>query len=301
MKNANCLLIKTSAEIALKSNPVRNHFTKKLVTNIKLSLKANQVDYEKISRGGGRLYLFSPQLEKAAAVLQKVIGVHAIAFSFQGNWKNLEEIEQQILQHAKAYFKKGDSFALHARRTAKTNFTSKDLENKIGQKIMDSIQGLKVDLSKPKKEIFIEVRKKDFFIFFEEISCIRGLPVGVEGSAAFLFQGKENEGLAAFLMLFRGCNIFPVVQKPSKKIEKILQKLTPFNAFRGFIVTELKDLPALIEERQLQAIATGDSSLTKASLKSYAEFDSKQSIAVLRPLLLYPKQLLNEKRGFFES
>ncbi len=299
-KNRNCVLVKTSSEIALKSTQVRHYFTKKLLGAIKLALKRNNVGWSKILRGGGRLYLFTPQLKKAAKILQRVVGIHAIAFAARYQFRDYTEIEQAVVEEAKHFLKKGDSFALRVRKSVEGGPSRKNYENRLGQAIMDSIPGLKVNLSKPKKQIFIEVRKKDFFLYFSEISCLRGLPIGVEGNVAFLFEGKKCELLAAFLLMYRGCNIFPVVKKKGKKIEGFVNKLVPFNSYRKFILTERKNLQRLIEKREIQAIGTADSSLKEKDLKRYAEFDSKQGISVLRPLLLYPKELMKEKGALFD-
>jgi len=224
--------------------------------------------------------------------LQNVVGVHAIAFAARHKFMDFAELEKAVLKESKAILKKGDSFALRARRSA-GELSSKDYENKLGKAIMDTIPGLSVNLSNPDKTIFIEVRKKDFFLYSSQIDCLRGLPLGVEGNIAFLFEGKKKELLAAFLLMYRGCNIFPIVKKKSKAIETHVAKLAPFNAYRRCILTEQKDIDALIKERDLQAIGTADE-----SLENLPKTDS-HGLVVLRPLLLYPKELIREKEKLF--
>lgn len=297
--NCNCVLIKTSSEIALKSNPVRRYFTKKLLLAIKLSLKKNGIDCTKITRGGGRLYVFAPGLEKVAGILQNVVGIHAIAFASRCQFKEYAEVEKAVLSEAKAFLKKGDSFALRARKSVEGGLSSKDYENKLGKAVMDVIPGLSVNLSKPGKEIFIEVRKKDFFVYFNSIPCLRGLPLGVEGNVAFFFEGRERELLAAFLLMFRGCNIFPIVEKKTRAVAKFVEKLVKFNSYRKFVFTGRKDLERLVAEREIQAIATADSSTTEKSLLEFVQSDLKQELLVLRPLLLYPEELTKEKAALF--
>ncbi|MDP6670670.1 MAG: THUMP domain-containing protein [archaeon] len=293
---SNCLLVKTSAEIALKSNQVRQFFTKKLISNIKHSLKNNKVEIEKITRGGGRLYIYAPDLKKVAKVLETVIGIHAIAPAFKGTFKEYADIEKEVLSQAKHFLKKGDLFALKVKRLAETGLSSKDYENKLGKAVMDKIPGLTVKLKNPEKRISVEVRKRDFYIYFSDVSCIRGLPLGVEGNLSFLFEGKPEELLAASLLMFRGCNIFPVVKKKSKKIETHVNKLRPLNCWRDFVFTELKDFKTLVADRQIQAIGLADTKTSKKDLEAYKEFDAKQPVTVLRPLLLYPKPMVSEKK-----
>ncbi len=296
-EKSNCLLVKTSAEIALKSNQVRQFFTKKLISNIKHSLKNNEVGIERITRGGGRLYIFAPNLKKVADVLENVVGIHAIAFAFKGNFKEYLDIEAAVLCQAMHFLRKGDSFALRVKRLAETDLSSKDYENKLGKAVMDTIPGLTVKLKNPEKRITVEVRKRDFFVYFSDIPCIRGLPLGVEGNLAFLFEGKPEELLAASLLMFRGCNIFPVVKKKSKQIEAHVNKLRAINCWRDFVFTEWKGIGKLVSERKIQAIGLADRGTSKKEIEDYAEFDAKQPVAVLRPLLLYPEQMVSEKKA----
>jgi thiamine biosynthesis protein ThiI len=296
-----CLLVKTSSEIALKSSRVRRYFNKKLLANIRLALKRNSVPCARILRGGGRLYLFSSQPKKAAAVLQRVVGVHAVAFAVRHSYACYDGVEGAVLKEALSILKKGDSFALRVRRAVESGISSKEYENRLGRAVMEAIPGLRVNLSKPKVEIFVEVRKRDLFVYSREVPCLRGLPLGVEGNTAFLFDGKRAELLAAFLLMFRGCNVFPVVQKRSDRIEAFVNRLVPYNSYRRFAFAERKDLPRLIADKKIHAIGTADAVVTKKSLLSFRKFDSEQGVIVMRPLLLYPRSMVKEKEKLFSA
>ncbi len=290
MPEQQCLLVKTASEIALKSNFVRRFFTKKLVQSIRFALKRNKIAFSAVARGGGRLYVFCEKANRAQKVLSTVSGIHATAVAEQSKPADYKEIEKQTVSFAKKRLKKGDSFALDIRVVGNKGFSAKDLENKLGAAVQKAIPNLKVNLSNPEKQIFIEVRKRDFFIYASQLKCFGGLPLGVEGSAAMLFRGKRDELLAAFLLMHRGCNVFPVVKKKSAALEKHIEKLIPFNDYRKFILTMESDLPKLVEERKIKAIATADSKLDEKSLAQYKGFNEKQSLVFLRPLLLYPKE-----------
>ena len=290
MPENKCLLVKTASEIALKSDYVRSFFTKKLISAIKLALKRNEIQFESVMKGGGRLFILCSDPQKAQKVLSRISGIHATAISQRFKFSNYAEIEKEVLFFAKRFLKKGDLFALDVRASVTKEFSGKDLENRLGAKVMKEIPGLKVKLKDPEKTIFIEVRKNDFFIYSEQVLGLRGLPLGVEGNVAMLFSGKKEELLSAFLLMHRGCNIFPLVKKPSKEVEKQLQLLVPFNNYREFVITLEKDQKQLVEERNIQAIATPDSKTDSSTFALYEKFDEKQSLVVLRPLLLYPKE-----------
>ena len=294
-----CLLIKTASEIALKSNFVRRFFTKKLVQSIKFALKRNNIPFTAITRGGGRLYVFCSNCKKAQKVLSTVSGIHATAIAKHFRPAEYGEIEEQTVAFAKKFLKKGSEFALDA-RSAGNNLSASDLEQKVGAAVMEAIPNLKVRLKNPEKEIFIEVSKKDFFIYTEQAKGLGGLPLGVEGAVAMLFEGKKDELTAAFLLMHRGCNIFPVVKKQSAKLESHIAKLVPFNDYRQFALTGEKDLPTLLEERKIKAIATADSKTDAKSLAGYKKFNKSQNLVVLRPLLLFPSEKRKELEKLFK-
>ena len=286
-----CLLVKAAGEIALKSPPVRCFFTKKLVRNIRFALKRNSINCGKIIKGGGRLYLFPSNLKKAQRVLLLAPGVHAVAVADYCGSADFASLEMETLKFSHGYLRKGDSFALDVSVANNRNFSSKDLEIRLGAAVQREIPGLKVKLKAPEKEINIEVCKDSFFIYSGQLLGLGGLPIGVEGNVALLFAGKKQDLLAAFLMMRRGCNVFPVAKKPGKKLENSLKKLVPLNSFRKFVLAPEKELPSLVKVRNIKAIVTGESKADSKSLKEYAEFDAGQQLVVLRPLLLYPPEL----------
>ncbi|MBN2067921.1 MAG: hypothetical protein JW744_05625 [Candidatus Diapherotrites archaeon] len=290
MQEKHCLLIKTASEIALKSNYVRQFFTKKLIQSIKFALKKNNIKAEKIIRGGGRLYLFCSNPKKAQKILLNVSGIHAIALAECNKGKEYSEIENSLAKFAKPLLKKGQTFALDVNVSNNKAFSARDLERRLGAAIQKEIPGLTVKLKGPEKEISIEVRTKDFFFYLGQKQGLGGLPLGVEGNVAFFFSGKKDELLAAFLLMHRGCNIFPIVKKKTPALQKHIHKLVKFNNCRKFILTGEKNLKSLLSERRIQAIATSDCKTDSKSLSSYKSFDSKQELLVLRPLLLCPKE-----------
>ena len=299
MPGQECLLVKTASEIALKSNFVRRFFTKKLVQSIRFALKRNKIACKEIIRGGGRLFLFCPDCKKAQSVLSTVSGIHATAIALYFPLAHYEEIEKQTVAFAEKLLKKGDTFALDVNVANNKRFSGRDLERKMGAVVQKEIEGLKVKLKNPEKEICIEIRKKDFFIYRGQALGLGGLPLGAEGSVALLFSGKKEDLLAGFLMLHRGCNVFPVVKKANAGMRKVIAKLVPLNGYRKFILTEENGLQKLIAERRIQAIVAADSKTDAKSLSAFKRFDAKQQLVVLRPLLLYPKELRLEMQSFF--
>ena len=102
------------------------------------------------------------------------------------------------------------------------------------------------------------------------------------GSIAFFFEGHSNELAAAFLLLKRGCNLFPVVKKKSPELKAHINNLVPFNAFREFAVTEADSIDSLTEERSISAIGY--------AVDSFGKIPESHGLLLLCPLLLFPEE-----------
>jgi len=282
MLNANCLIVKTSSEIFLKSERVQRFFLKKLRMHINSAFEKNNVSVERIEGGRGRIFIYSNDLEKAQAVLSKMFGVHSTALAFQADSADFSVLEKEVLNKAESVLAGKKTFAIRVNRVSKIHPESRDVERKIGAMVLEKIPLVKVDLENPDATIFIELHDKEFFIYSGEKPSLMGLPIGVEGSIAFFFEGHQNELAAAFLLLKRGCNLFPVVKKKSPELEAHINKLVPFNAFREFALTEQQFLGSLVKERKISAIGY--------AVDCIEEIPDSHGLLCLCPLLLFPEE-----------
>lgn len=288
-KDSGCLLVKTASEISLKSNYVEKYFLKKLRNNLYFAFRQKKVSAS-IRALRGRLIIDGKEQKKAAEIILKTFGVHSFAFAECFSAPSLSHIVDCSVAMAKKSFRHCKSFAVRARRNGKHAFSSHDLNVAIGAAIQKEFPGLNVNLDAPQKELFIEVYDNEFFLYSQEQVCARGLPLGVEGNVAFFFSGKKQDLLAAWLLMKRGCNIYPILKNSNSVVR--LKKLAPWNAWRDFKISTEKDLSSLIVERDILALATGDEKADSVSLGSYKAFDEKFELPVLRPLLLFPKKMV---------
>ncbi len=295
MLQPNCLLIKTASEISLKSHFVRKYFMKKLVSNIKSSLRANKLSGSRMVKKGGRIFLYSKpdsKLKKIIKILPFVFGIHSVALARQLDTTEKEEIVEEAVKATKNYFKKNNSFAVRANVVGKHSFSKRELNEATGSAILEKNPALKVNLTKPKKEIFVEVREKNSWIYLTQSRGFGGLPIGCEGNVAVFFEGKKAELLAGWLMMKRGCNIFPLVKGKSKKVFGHVNKLRKWNLGRSYKFTEEKRLQELAEKEDIavQALVKAD-----RKLQNFKKEDEKVQLPVFRPLVFYPEKLMKEK------
>lgn len=294
MQDFDCLLVKTAPEITLKSSNVAKYFTDKLVKNLKGAFRQEGLTGSvgtKITRSEGRLYIYAEQkkLKKIAALLGKTFGVFAYAQAESFSSGSLKEIAEKVTTIAEAELKKTRTFAVRAKFPHEKNFSSKDVEIEAGSAILAKMPKLKVNLGSPEKTIFVEGKQGRVFVYSELIGGPAGLPIGCQGNVAVLFDGNDASVISAWLMLKRGCSVFPVSEKKTKKIEKQLTSLVQWNAGRKFKLTLLPELSGLIEKPDISIKA-----LVKANenfSKSIEEEKSVLAIPIYEPLLFFPKEL----------
>ncbi len=284
-------VLRPSSEIHLKSSFVRSFFIKKLLSNIKICLKNKGINFTVQGKFSGIITAKSNFPFKAVPLIKNVFGVHSFSVAEQFSFSSLDDLNEIILVFAQKNLFFGDSFALRISRNGKQDFSSQDAAVQAGQKIMDSIKGLKVDLSNPKKEIFADIINKKVFLYSEKFYGGKGLPVGVEGKIGLIMTGKKEELVSGFLMLKRGCSIFPVLKKNDKKITQNLGLLSKFNSFREFKPVFFSDLQK--EKNFLSALVLSQRNEKKA-LSEIQELKKQTGFVVFSPLTFFPDSLFNE-------
>ncbi|MEX2724263.1 MAG: tRNA uracil 4-sulfurtransferase ThiI [Candidatus Freyarchaeota archaeon] len=198
-------------ELSLKSEPTRSFMENVLIRNIKWMLNRKKVPYDSISRERGRIFLSSDSPRMVGQALSSVFGVVSTSPVLVTS-SEMDEIIRLSERVADVLIKPNDSFAIRARRVGTHNFTSIDVEKKVGEVILARTRNLntKVNLTQPDKCIFIEVREKKTYIYHEIFPGPGGLPYNSEGKMVALFSGGIDSPVAMWLMMKRGCKVVPI-------------------------------------------------------------------------------------------
>jgi len=300
MQKPNLLLIKPSPSIFLKSERVKLYFNKKLRENIKCALNRNKAEFSELRQGRGRLYLATKHLEKAQAALRRVFGIHSTALAFEFPAENMQDIRNSAIEFCTGRLEKG-TFAVRATRSGEQDFSSQEIERSVGAALLQAFPKLKVNLSKPETTFSLEIRGEKGTCYVEEMPGFAGLPQGVEGAVAVFFSGKPSDLACSWLLMKRGCNVFPVAKKKTKQVSANLAKLEKWNAYRKFALTLEKDLLQLIEERKIHMFAFPDTAVSGKDFSEYRKADEKALLPALRPLLFMGKKELSRLLGVIKG
>ncbi len=299
-------------ELALKSWPVRRRFEQRLISAIKLVLKGYEYS---LRTERGRIFVDTESPVRVAKRLSMVPGVVSASPAIRIP-AEIERISTAAVKIAKRALDRSMSFAVRTSRVGKQDFTSMDVNVKVGSDILSAIKGVRVDLESPDLQIFVELRGDDAYLFTKLVDGVGGLPPGTQGRAAAVFSGNRNDVLAAYLMMKRGTVIFPVYPNfasthfprglinsarklatldpklelhmiPLKKVLDSVRRMST----RGYAYwicrrSVLKAVDAVGEQLKADAVVVGDdkTQISSQKLINLPVLDESCSRPVLRPL-----------------
>jgi thiamine biosynthesis protein ThiI len=220
------------------------------------------------------------------------------------------------------------TFALRVKRVGRHHFSSNEKAIEYGNLIRKNFPHLRVSLALPEKEIFIEIRENEAYVYDSVVKGVGGLPLGVEGSLVALISGGIDSPVAAWMMMKRGCRIIPVfvalesfldetVLERAKRVVKVLEQYQPgieLVVIRDSYLAAAKEelvkrhlekytcifckrrmyriATAYARKRGAQGIVTGESvgQVASQTLDNLVVLTDAAEIPVLRPLIGFDKE-----------
>ncbi len=304
-------------EIFLKGKN-KKFFENLLEKNIKNALSIYDCIIEK---SHNRFYVagYNEEIEDSIIeTLKKVFGIHSVspAVKMPTDISQVANIICDDLPYAK-------TFRVTVKRADKTiNLTSTEIAGQIGGDILQLKPQMSVDLHNPELNINVDIREnKTSYIYYENIKCYEGMPVGSSGKGLLLLSGGIDSPVAGFRMAKRGmqinaihfhsypftsiqakekvvelggiisnyCGHFPLFVVPFTKIQQAIHQYCR----EDFMITVMRMIMVEISERiaikqNCGALITGESlgQVASQTLESITVTNSRvKSLPVLRPLI----------------
>lgn len=270
-------------EIGIKSRPVRRRFEDQLEANLKHAF-AERGATAVIDRTWGRFYLESPDPETAREVIHRTFGlVHGSPVEVVD--ADVEAIADQVRELAPGHVHPGESFAIRARRTGDHGFGSPDVARRAGEVVLEEVPEAEVDLDEPDREIHVEVRHDEAFVFTEFIEAPGGLPLGSQGRIVVPISGPRGPA-AAWLAMRRGAEVHALVPAEAADLVEVLAPWAPgmrYTLLEGDWSAEgLRTAAELLAQREhANAVALSEH-------ESRADESQGVEMPVLRPLAGLP-------------
>lgn len=206
------VIIRFSGELGLKKHWTRKRYGRYLARNLKKTLKHYGVSYTELVRKHARFYLKTSSAVEAAKKMARVFGISSVSPAIETSSK-LDDIIDKSLLLVEKMLKDGDSFAVKCKRTGKQGYSSTDVRNLLGQRVLDEFGeklGLSVDLDNPDVTLGVEVRNEQAFIYLQVIEGVGGMPLGTQAKLIGLFSGGIDSPVGLWLVMKRGSPVVPV-------------------------------------------------------------------------------------------
>lgn len=312
-------------ELFLKSEPVRRQFMKVLIGNIKGALSSNHIDAT-IEDNRSRIVIRTGDPAAAVPVLSRIFGVVDIAPALLTE-STIDALGNAAASLALKHLHPGMSFAIRARRDQVPGFTSQELGAEAGGAVLDAVSGIRVDLTTPDYEIFLEARGEGGIAYDTRIPGPGGLPYGTQGSLLSLLSAGIDSPVASWLMMKRGVKVGflyidtgvyaghdcydNVVRNlaalslwtPGTRLQLTIIRAQPFfdllmadcePRFRCVLCKRgmLTMAAACAREMNLPGIITGDNlgQVATQTLQNIVTISTVVSLPVIRPLIGYDKE-----------
>ncbi|MDO4522597.1 MAG: tRNA uracil 4-sulfurtransferase ThiI [Eubacteriales bacterium] len=215
-------------EIAIKGRN-RYLFEDALVRQIRHSLR--KVDGEfKVRKEQGRIFVDCESeydFDETVEALQKVFGIVGICPVVVTEDEGFDKLKADVVDYVgKVYPDCTQTFKVDARR-ARKNYpkTSMEVNADLGEAILESCPGMKVDVHHPQIMLSVEIREK-IYIYSTIIPGAGGMPVGTNGKAMLLLSGGIDSPVAGYMISKRGVELDAVYfHAPPYTSERAKQKV----------------------------------------------------------------------------
>ncbi len=262
-------------ELTLKGKN-RDSFITQLARNIKvITGEYPEIKYDR---------MFLSYSEYNIKKLQYVFGITSYSpVIFCEN--NIEKITNNAI---KLVDKKNKTFKISAsRNNKKFDFTSAEINQKVGAAVLKYCPWVKVDVHNPDCNVNIEVRSDKTYLFSKNYSALGGLPVGISGSTLHLMSGGIDSPVAAFELMKRGLRVHFISfvsppQTDEKTINKIKSLVSVLSKYQGKSNLYLANYSKLMNYISFTSNEAYKINLMRRSFYRIAsKFAKKQNIIVL--------------------
>ncbi|MDP7324448.1 MAG: tRNA uracil 4-sulfurtransferase ThiI [Candidatus Woesearchaeota archaeon] len=313
----NCIIIHY-AEIALKGKN-RSYFEKLLIKNCEKKLGSLATN---IFQDMSHIVVETKETEKASDILKKIPGIAYFSPAVKCKL-DLEELKKQSIAMLKN--KKFSTFKISAKRRKKESpFDSMELNNKLGQEVVDKLKK-KAKMESPDMDLKVEIANHFAYLSLEDIKGVGGFPTDPRQKVVTLLSGGFDSPVAAYMMMKRGCEVLLVhfqnkntlTKSVQDKIERLATQLSKFQIKTKLFIVHFEDIQKEIikkvkaEQRMLiyrkvmlkiaaeianqhkaRFLVTGDSISQVASqtLDNLQAVYAESPLQVLTPLIGFDKQ-----------
>ncbi|HKM39391.1 MAG TPA: tRNA uracil 4-sulfurtransferase ThiI [bacterium] len=329
------LILARYGEIGLKGKN-RRMFENRLIKRMEQSLTG--LPLQNIRRTYGRIYLtMVGETEEALRRLTHVFGLVGVSPTVSAGL-DLDQIKTAAVEAMKEAAVEGyTTFKVETRRPNKSfAHKSPEISREAGAEILRQVSGLTVDVHQPQVTLQIEVREQRAYLYWRQLPCPGGLPVGVSGRSVLLLSGGIDSPVAGWMAMSRGLEIVPVYfhsfpftsDRAKEKVVDLCRVLARYSGLIKLYIIPFTNIQTALRERgredlqtifmrrmmmrlsqgvaekeRAEALITGES-LGQVASQTVAGLAATEAVVdrpVLRPLIGLDKQYIVERARELET
>lgn len=181
--------------------------------------------------------------------LKKVFGLHSISVA-----KGAEFDIDSIAKTAAGMIPDSGTFRVTARRSQKNYaLTSLQINQQVGEKLLELKPNLRVDLSSPDFVVNVDVRENSaVYVFTDAIACGGGMPQGTAGRGLLLLSGGIDSPVAGYMLAKRGIQLYALhfhsypytseaAREKAMKLASELKEYTGYIKFMSVSLTKIQE------------------------------------------------------------
>ncbi|MHA2175929.1 MAG: THUMP domain-containing protein [Candidatus Hodarchaeales archaeon] len=305
-------LVRVGGELGIKSRRTRRRMLTILKRNISSFIKTYNLKHQ-IIEFRSRILIVLEDSNKLEDISRKIVsnvsGISSISTALVLDSEEREILEKGVIE-ARKLISSAATFAIRVRREGTHQYSSMDIASKLGSKVLSVMKNcLKVNLTDPEVEIFLDIRLNLAFLYSEVIRGIDGIPSESQGKVVALLKPHLNSIVSALLMKKRGVKVIPLYFRTGKHIENQfisalerffgpifsfidIQEFLKLHSENGFLcfycqmlceshcrnIVEQTDIPTFLSPTTFEY---NHESITFEALK---ELEEKSKISALRPI-----------------
>lgn len=217
-------IVKLSAEITIKTRPVRKQFVARLKGNLRRVSRKRGIRCDVIARWDMLEIVVDPALDelpekfaaRVASTAQLLADTPGIAHFMEvaeyelpaalenSQHSTLDFIASAVGDIHLPQLADGRSFAVRCKREGVHGFNSQQVECHVGSWLGARAKGARVDLGNPDVQVALEIKKNRLFIVRQRRAGLGGLPLGCVGQVLSLVSGGYDSSVASFDVIRRG-------------------------------------------------------------------------------------------------
>mgnify|MGYP001605487171 CR=1 FL=1 len=321
-------IVKYFSEITIKSKPVRRRFVGQLTDNLRSVLK--ELDPEiKVQRSWDKLHVSttvtdSQLLQRLVEAMRNVAGITYILEVQEYPLCELDDIVDLVLPVYGERLK-GKTFCVRCKRSGNHDFSSIDVERKVGGALLAKSEAGRVKLKTPDVTVELEISKQSLYVIGERYRGLGGFPIGSVGSVVSLISGGFDSPVASYMTMKRGMRthfLFFNLGGRDHEIgvkevalylwqkygsnQRVLFISVPFEEVVAELLTKVQDrmmgvilkrmmlrvADRVAQELDVDALVTGEAvaQVSSQTLRNLSVIDEAVTRLVLRPLIASDKE-----------